>query len=98
MKELSNQYEGQEVILIIDGAGWHKSKTLEVPKNIKLEILPPYCPELNPVENFWQYIKSHTIKNKVYESLEDLENKICSFIKSIDKNTVKNICYGQLEN
>jgi transposase len=97
LKELSTQYKDQKIILIVDGAGWHKSKNLEIPKNIELEILPPYCPELNPVEKFWQYIKSHTIKNKVYESLQDLEDEVCFFIKEINENVVRNICYGHLE-
>jgi transposase len=97
LEELSSHYQDQEIILIVDGAGWHKSQSLAIPKNIKIEILPPYCPELNPVEKFWQYIKNHTIKNKVYESLQDLEDGICSFMREIDRNVVRNICYGHLE-
>jgi transposase len=38
---------------VVDGAGWHSSKTLNVPSNITLVALPPYCPELNPVERVW---------------------------------------------
>jgi len=97
LEELSSQYKDKKIILIVDGAGWHKSKDLIIPENIKIKILPPYCPELNPVEKFWQYIKNHTIKNRVYESLQDLEDGICSFMKEIDRNVVRNICHGHLE-
>jgi len=58
----------------MDGAGWHKSKNLIIPKNIQITILPPYCPELNPIERLWRYIKDNTIKNKVFETLKNLED------------------------
>ncbi len=47
----------KDFILIMDGAGWHKSKNLVIPKNIQIILLPPYCPELNPVKRLWRYIK-----------------------------------------
>ena len=49
LKELSKEIK-EDFILIMDGAVWHKSKGLIVPKNIQIVLLPPYCPELNPVE------------------------------------------------
>jgi hypothetical protein len=50
LKELAEYLDNKKVILIIDGAGWHKSKNLRVPNNIILMFLPPYSPELNPIE------------------------------------------------
>ena len=61
LEEMSKQYAGDEIILVMDGAGWHKSKNLQVPENIEIILLPPYSPELNPVERFWQNIKKNTI-------------------------------------
>jgi transposase len=49
----------------MDSAGWHRSKNLKIPQNIEIVFLPPYSPELNPVEKLWQYIKSNTIENKI---------------------------------
>ncbi len=72
LRELSATIKGG-FILIMDGAGWHKSKDLIVPKNIQIILLPPYCPELNPVERLWRYIKDNVIKNKVFETLLELE-------------------------
>ena len=43
--------------------GWHRSKDLIIPANIEIEYLPPYSPELNPVERFWEHIKRYTIRN-----------------------------------
>lgn len=50
LEEMSKEIGDNEAIVIMDGAGWHKSKDLIVPKNIIIKLLPPYCPELNPVE------------------------------------------------
>ena len=47
----------EHVALVLDGAGWHSGKTLRVPANITLVPLPPYSPELNPVERVWLYLK-----------------------------------------
>jgi transposase len=47
-------------------------------------ILPPYSPELNPVEKLWQYIKDHTIKNRIYRTLLQLEKVVCEFISGLE--------------
>jgi len=91
LKELSKEIKG-DFILIMDGAGWHKSKNLIIPKNIQIILLPPYCPELNPVERLWRYIKDNTIKNKVFETLLELELAVCEFVKNLSSDVVKNIC------
>jgi len=97
LEELSEEIK-EDFILIMDGAGWHKSKDLIVPKNIQIVLLPPYCPELNPVERLWKYIKNHTIKNRVFNTLENLEDEICDFVKNLTKDVVMSICSNdQLE-
>jgi transposase len=59
-------------VLIWDGAGFHRSRDLCVPANITLLTLPPYSPELNPIENLWHYLKSHHWSNRVYEDYDAL--------------------------
>src|SRR6202035_1510635 len=49
----------------LDGASWHNSHGLVVPNNITLLALPPYSPELNPVERIWHYLRSHWLANSV---------------------------------
>jgi len=58
--------------LLLDGAGWHVSKGLKLPANITLVPLPPYSPELNPMELAWLYIKSHYLSNRVFRDHEAL--------------------------
>lgn len=62
------------VILVVDQAGWHKAKTLEVPDNISLLYLPSYSPELNAIERLWAYLKSHYLSNRAYSNYDDLLN------------------------
>ena len=81
----------------MDGASWHKSKNLIIPKNIQIVLLPPYCPELNLIERLWKYIKNHTIKNRVFKTLENLEDEVCEFFRNLTKDIVISICCGQLE-
>jgi len=68
---IAESVEGHAV-LVLDGAGWHSTKSLIIPKNITLLPLPPYSPELNPKENFWQSLKSQYLSNQVYTSVENI--------------------------
>ena len=54
------------------GAGWHDSQALAIPDNVTLLALPPYSPELNPVERIWHYLRSHWLANSVFRSLADI--------------------------
>ena len=62
----------RHVVLVLDNAGWHVSKSLKVPDNITLLHLPPYSPELNPAERLWAYLKSHYLSNRVFADYNDL--------------------------
>ena len=64
-------------VLVLDGAGYHKSAELEVPDNITLIPLPPYSPELNPVENIWQYLRQNKLANTVFEDYDTIVDKCC---------------------
>lgn len=68
---------GAHAILVLDGAGWHSSKDLVVPPNITLLTLPPYSPELNPVENIWQCLRQNHLANRVFDSYEEIVDLCC---------------------
>ena len=68
---------GAHAILVLDGAGWHGSKDLVVPDNITLMTLPPYSPELNPVENIWQFLRQNRLANRVFESYDAIVDACC---------------------
>lgn len=66
----------RHVVLVLDGAGWHVAKALQVPSNITLLHLPPYSPELNPIERLWAYLKSHYLSNQIFKDYDDLFDKV----------------------
>jgi transposase len=68
---------GKHAVLLLDQAGWHMSKELSVPPNITLIALPPKCPELNPTENIWQFMRENWLSNRVYLSYENLLDHCC---------------------
>ena len=60
-------------VLVCDGAGWHQpGERLWVPDNIPLLRLPPYAPELNPMENVWAYLRANKLCNLVWDTYEDI--------------------------
>lgn len=69
---------GRHCALLVDQAGWHLSKHLSVPANITLVPLPPKCPELNPVENVWQFIRGNWLSNRIFASYHDILDHCCN--------------------
>ena len=93
LQEFAKTLSGKKVVMVVDGASWHRSKKLKIPDNIQIIIQPPYSPELNPIEKLWQYIKRHTIKNKMFVNLSVLEDVLCKFLNSMTKESFKSICH-----
>ena len=69
---------GAHAVVNLDGAGWHQvGGRLQIPDNISLLPLPRYSPELNPVENIWQFLRQNYLANSVYETYEAIVNACC---------------------
>ncbi len=92
LEQFAIKMTDRTVVIVMDGAAWHKAKSLSSYNNIKIIIQPPYSPELNPVEKFWQYIKDKTIKNKIFPDLQRLETSIITFFDSLSFQIVQNVC------
>jgi transposase len=86
--------EDEQAVRIWDGAGFHVSGKLQVPDNISLMKLPPYSPEINPIENLWHYLKSHFWSNQSYPDYDALEDaKIQARKKAVlDTELMKSVC------
>jgi len=69
---------GAHAIVLLDQAGWHQSKRLVIPKNITLLPLPAKAPELNPVENVWQFLRDNWLSNRVFASYPDILDQCCA--------------------
>ena len=77
LKEISQAVTpGAHALVLVDQAGWHQSKKLVVPANITLMPLPAKAPELNPVENIWQFLRENWISNRIFSSYGDIVRHI----------------------
>jgi DDE superfamily endonuclease len=68
---------GAHAALLVDQAGWHLSGRLIVPPNVTLIPLPSKCPELNPQENIWQFMRENWLSNRVFKSFDDIVDQCC---------------------
>jgi len=76
LEEISRWYPHEQVVMIMDQAGWHKAKRLKIPDNIMLYWLPPYSPELNTIEHLWDEIREKWFHNRVFKTLEAVETQL----------------------
>ena len=93
LNEVSARHPDERIVMVIDGAGWHRSEALKAPANIYLLKLPPYAPELNPIEHVWDELREKFFHNRVFKSLDALENHLAIALKTLedDPNTVGSI-------
>ena len=91
LQELAKQYKNEIILLCCDGAAWHKSKTLIVPDNIVLFYIPPYTPEMNPIEQLWKEIRKRGFKNEIFVSLAAVIDRLCTTICSLSSEVIKSI-------
>ena len=78
LEEISQAVDpGAHAVLLLDQAGWHVTPKLKVPGNITLLPLPPVSPELNPVENIWQFVRDNWLSNRIFTSYEEILDHSC---------------------
>jgi transposase len=68
---------GRHAVLLLDQAGWHLSNQVAMPANITLLPLPPKCPELNAMENVWQFMRDNWLSNRVFAAHHDIVDHCC---------------------
>jgi putative transposase len=91
LEKLSEAYPYDFILLPLDGAGWHQSGGLQVPENVELFVLPPYTPEMNPIEQLWKEIRKRGFRNEVFQTLEKVVERLCNTISSLSNQTIKSI-------
>lgn len=85
---------GGHAVLVVDRAGWHTTAKLNVPENISLLPLPPYSPELNPMEQVWQQLRQRWLANRCYANYEAIVDASCQAWNEFTSklNAIKNLC------
>ncbi|MGC8495193.1 MAG: IS630 family transposase [Syntrophobacteraceae bacterium] len=89
LREVSDRHAEDFILMVMDGAGWHKAQALKVPDNMALMFLPPYSPELNPVEHIWGSIRKDDFSNAVFNSMEAVEDQLMRSLATLEKDTAK---------
>jgi transposase len=86
LDEISLRYPENNIIMVVDGAGWHKSKLLKLHSNMKMLPLPAYSPELNPVENIWDELREKFFSNRVFDNHDALEQQLLTGLRQLELN------------
>lgn len=86
LDEVSARHPDERIVMVIGGAGWHRSDALKPPKNIYLLKLPPYSPEPNPIEHVWDELREKFFYNRVFNSLDALEDHLVLALKTLEEN------------
>jgi len=92
LRLLSQKYGKDYLLLVVDGASWHKSKDLEVPENIILHYLPPCTPEMNPIEQVWKEVRKDGFKNTLFRTLNSVIDKLEVSLMNLTNEVIKSIC------
>jgi len=86
LQEVAQDFKDFFVIMLVDQAGWHKSKKLIIPENVRLIPQPPHSPELNPVEHLWEDIRENAMPNAAFKSLDQVEKVLCHRLVDLGNN------------
>ena len=68
---------GAHAVLLLDRAGWHTTEKLTIPNNLTMILLPSRSPELNPVENIWQFLRANWLSNRVFQTYDEIIAAAC---------------------
>jgi hypothetical protein len=102
LEGMAERLGGRRCVLVMDRAGWHVSRELLAPPNIRIVLLPPYSPELNPVERLWRWVKLRarsrkrpkrdTILNRLHPALEAVEDAVGAYMGAATADFFRSVC------
>jgi transposase len=86
--------DDEHVVMVLDQAGWHDSRALRAPAKVTLVALPPYSPELNPVERVWPYLKERFLSHRLHDDYEAIVNAACKAWRRLTAQAgrIKSLC------
>ncbi len=91
--EFAKHLDGQPALMIMDQAPWHKSGALKTHQKMIIAFQPPYSPELNPVEHFWEHLREKHMSNHYWKSMDEMEDELCQALREAtsDSDTIKKL-------
>jgi len=93
--DLLDAWPDEPLLLVLDGAGWHKARSLPVPERLRLWHLPPYRPECNPIEHIWDEAREKGFANQLFASLADVEFRLKTQMEELaaDSNLLRSLTF-----
>jgi hypothetical protein len=93
LDEIASRYPDDNLVMVLDGAGWYKSTDFRLPGNLRLLFLPPYSSELNPQEHLWDELREKHFHNRVFDSIDALEDHLVAALNDFEnsRHRVKSI-------
>jgi hypothetical protein len=89
LEHVSKSCENYFIVMQVDQAGWHRSKELVIPANIRLIEQPAYSPEVNPVEHLWEELREKYLHNRLFSSLDHLIEVLCQALNELTDDKVR---------
>jgi len=89
LAEVSRRHAEEFIVMVLDGAGWHKARRLLVPANMRLLSLPPWSPQLNPVEHVWDEVREKWFANRVFDSMSAVEEQLITALKTLEEDATR---------
>lgn len=89
LAEVSRRYRDQFILMVLDGAGWHRAGDLVVPVNMRLQALPARSPELNPAEHLWEEVREKWLGNRLFDSQAAVDRQVEQGLASLERDTAR---------
>jgi transposase len=89
LTEIASRYPNERLVMVVDGAGWHKSEQFPLPPNLRLLLLPSYAPELNPLEPLWDERLEKSFHNRGFDSLNALEDYLEHALRGLENDPAR---------
>lgn len=86
LAEVSARHPDEFILMFMDRAAWHRAKDLKIPEKMTLDWLPPYSPACNPVEHIWDEIREKGFHNRVFESLDAVEETLLDALATLEND------------
>jgi len=84
LAEVSRRHANEFIVMVLDGAGWHKAKRLQVPENMRLLPLPPWSPQLNPAEHLWDELREKYCANRWFQTMDQLDSQLVTGLAALE--------------
>jgi transposase len=89
LAEVSRRHPDEWIAMYMDRAGWHTAKELHLPHNLCVRHIPPYSPQLNPVEQLWDEMREKWFDNHVFDSLDAVEQTLADALAQLEQTPVQ---------